>query len=512
MRLVYGVMLWVTHSLLVYDDLHLFQQSRYQLERVLAYQREHFTAFFQQLWLSFGIVFLLFVIETQLQDALTIQILFLCVMSYILVKRQSLMAQPLQLTKRIQRFLICYSCFACLFSFLFSYLSSGWQWLSLGILFVGHLGYTIFLFWLLQPIEKDIQSFYLNKAKRVLSSYKGRVIGITGSYGKTSMKNIVNQCLGMKYCTCASPYSYNNMMGLTRTVLECLKCYDEYFIAEMGADHVNEIARLCEFIRPDIGIITAVGPQHLSTFKTMENIVHEKCRLAEYAKEKVFINVDNAVLKEQLPQLRSHAQIITYGLMQEADVQGVHWECNENGSHFQVEIRGKLVDFQTALLGEHNILNCVGAIACAVECGVEVEWIQLAIARLKPIPHRLELKSYGVGQLIDNAYNSNPESAKASLKVLKMMPGRHILITPGFIDLGDKSAMYHERFGEQMAGLDIVCLVGSNAKLIRQGCEKVDIQELVEFKNLEDALSFVKGIMICGDTILIENDLPQIYL
>ena len=133
---------------------------------------------------------------------------------------------------------------------------------------------------------------------------------------------------------------------------------------------------------------------------------------------------------------------------------------------------------------------------------------------MPPIPHRLELKSFGCGRLIDNAYNSNPDSAKESLAVLAMMPKRHILITPGFIDLGDQSDAYCERFGTQMQGIDLIVLIGRNAAAIQRGCEQVGIDEdkILHVDSMQRALEVVKVMMHENDTVLIENDIPDEFL
>ncbi len=363
-----------------------------------------------------------------------------------------------------------------------------------------------------QPIEKAIRKHYRHQAEQKLAASACVKIGITGSYGKTSVKNIVNQCLATSYSCTATPLSYNNEMGITKTIREQLRLSDEMFICEMGADHVHEIEDLCEFVQPDYGIITAVGHQHLSTFMSIDHILHEKLQLAEHAKKAVFINVDNPLLKEAM--IGNPIKIITYGIDTPASYRAVNIHCDEHGSTFDLLHDGKTVSFETKLLGQHNILNCVGALALADELVVDMSLLQLAIKALEPIPHRFQLKPFGEGRLIDNAYNSNPDSAREALKVLAMMPGRHLLITPGFIDLGEECEQYCEQFGTWMKGIDLIILIGRNANAIRRGALSagVDEEQILEVDSMARALELASVLMHENDTILIENDIPELFL
>ena len=204
-------------------------------------------------------------------------------------------------------------------------------------------------------------------------------------------------------------------------------------------------------------------------------------------------------------------KVQSVGIHKLADFQAVNIECNHRGSDFDVLIHDQFIHFHTSLLGEHNILNCLFAIAVGIHLNIEISLIQLAISNLKPIEHRLELKSFYKGVCIDNAYNSNPGSAKASLEVLKLMPKRHLIITPGFIDLGKNHEYYSIEFGHQMSFCDIVILI-KECKEIRQGLleNNFNPQNIYHVSTMKEALYLASQIMQENDTLLIENDIPEI--
>lgn len=491
-------------------DAQSYQQNRYNFGRYIdELKRSKIGHDFLQN--SFLFLFFIFSIYS-VSEADGLIVLFLCVYVYLFSKNEE--KQPLNLvyTQRIKRLILIKAAVVAILLLIGLQLKKTTVYLLLIPLFGLHSLLFVFVALLALPLERKIRRQYRMEASEKLSAINCIKVGITGSYGKTSVKNIVNQLLSMKYACCATPLSYNNEMGITKTIREKLNYSDEVLICEMGADHVHEIEDLCNFVEPDYGIVTAVGLQHLSTFKSLENILHEKLQLAEHAKKAVFINIDNDLLRNSL--IANPCKVISYGVKQCADYQGINLFCNEEGSRFDLLHEGKTISFETRLLGMHNILNCVGALALADELGVDHELMKLALKTMAPIPHRLELKSFGSGRLIDNAYNSNPDSAKEALEVLKMMPGRHLLITPGFIDLGAQTSFYCEQFGRQMTGIDLIVLIGRNGADIKRGCLAVGIDEdkILHVESMHRALEVVKAMMHENDTVLIENDIPEEFL
>lgn len=500
------------------EDIQLLQQNRYDIGRFF-----HWTIKHQEAWilsLKKSAILIAFFMLTHLfasEKEILLNLLFLAVFYYICLKQylKRPKNQPLIYTKRIKRLATMLLIFAFMIYLCLSYAPT---LLSLAIVFlVGgfHRLLLLVVAMIAQPLEKRIKKMYKQSALLKLKQCNCIKIGITGSYGKTSIKNILNEVLSTKYFCCATPLSYNNEMGITKTILEKLSFFHEVFICEMGADHLHEIEDLSKMIEPTIGIVSAIGPQHLQTFHSIENILHEKLQLIEHLpKDGIgIINIDNRYLRECVLEVK--CTLITVAIHHQADYQARNIVCTPSGSSFEVIHQNKRTAYQIPLLGEHNVLNSLIAIALANELHLEEILVQYALNHLMPIAHRMEIKSYYKATLIDNAYNSNPDSALEALKILKMMPGRHFLITPGFIDLGESQEAYSKALGGQIAQYaDTVILVGRDVVAIEQGALNGGMDQSAIFRvaTMKEALSEVIGMLHENDTILIENDLPDIFL
>lgn len=369
-----------------------------------------------------------------------------------------------------------------------------------------------------KPIESYIQSIFVRKAKNKLNQMDNlKVIGITGSYGKTSTKYIVSTILSQKYNVLKTPASFNTKMGIVRTINESLKPTDQIFVCEMGADEVGEIKELCKLVHPTIGMITSIGPQHLETFGSLENIKKTKFELVEALPEDgiAFLNESD----ENIKSMTTKKNKISYGLEPSCQYYAKDIQITEFGSQFTIHTKeGADLEVSTQLLGEHNIVNIVGAVAIAKELGLTDKQIQIGIKLLKPVEHRLELKQHANGTIvIDDAYNSNTKGAKMAVEVLGRFKGRkRILVTPGIVELGDKIYEYNKEFGMQAAiNCDYAILVGEKqAKpiqdgLIENGFAKEDI---FVAQNFEQAMQKMNNLMDANTVILLENDLSDNYL
>lgn len=369
-----------------------------------------------------------------------------------------------------------------------------------------------------QPIEKMIQEKFVRKAKKTLKQMTNlKVIGITGSYGKTSTKYIVSTILSQKYNILKTPKSFNTKMGIVRTINENLKPTDQIFVCEMGADEVGEIKTLCNLVHPDIGMITSIGPQHLETFGSLENIKKTKFELVDSLSETgvAFLNYED----ENVKSVETNKNKITYGVASDNSYYAKDISIGEFGSEFIIHTKNdEEIYVKTRLLGEHNIVNIVGAVAIAKELGLTNEQIKLGIKLLKPVEHRLELKQHANGTIIiDDAYNSNTKGAQRAVEVLgKFKTRKKILITPGIVELGEKLYEYNKIFGKQAAkNCDYVILVGEKqAKPIYDGLieEKFDKDKIYIVKNFEEAKEKMNNLMDANTVILLENDLTDNYL
>ena len=369
-----------------------------------------------------------------------------------------------------------------------------------------------------QPIEAYIRHGFCKKAKTKLKEIPGlKVIGVTGSYGKTSTKYVVNTILSQKYNTLMTPESYNTTMGVVRTINEKLTSMHQLFVCEMGAKYIGDIKEITDIVNPSYGIVTAIGPQHLDTFKSLDNVRKAKLELVDSLPEDglAFVNWED----ENIRNSKITKNMVKFGLSKEADYYATNIDITERGSSFDVIIPDKdPIKIKTRLLGNLNILNIVGAVEIADKLGLTAEEIKVGAKYIRPVPHRLELKQNPNGSIIiDDAYNSNTKGAKMALEVLKSFEHKkRILITPGIVDLGDKQAEINQELGRAAAeSSDFIILVGaSQAVPIYNGIKEKHYPESNVFiaKNLQEALSKMNEIITKDSVVLLENDLPDNYL
>lgn len=371
--------------------------------------------------------------------------------------------------------------------------------------------------WITSPIEAMIRESFKNDAKRILNEHTGLIkIGITGSFGKTTTKNIMQAMISEQFNSLMTPASYNTPMGITRTIREMLKPIHQVFVCEMGADHVGDIEELMNFVHPTIGVVTSIGPQHLNTFGSQENITNEKMKMIEMLPSDGFgaLNYDNEFIRNY--KIKNNVETVTYGVKStDTDYTVKNIKYTQTGSSFTVCYKDETCDLETKLLGELNILNILSAVAVARHLGVSWTTIQRAVKSMKQVEHRLELKRINGFRFIDDAFNSNPTGSEMAVKVLGMMPNTRIIVTPGMIDLGERQTAINHYFGTIMKGnADIVILVGKNqTKPIYDGLKdsRFDMNHVLVVDKVQEAFNYVYTHATPQDTILLENDLPDAF-
>ncbi|MBE5937834.1 MAG: UDP-N-acetylmuramoyl-tripeptide--D-alanyl-D-alanine ligase [Lachnospiraceae bacterium] len=368
------------------------------------------------------------------------------------------------------------------------------------------------------PVEKAVNRHFINDAKRILKQNSHiKVIGVTGSYGKTSVKFYLNTLLQEKFNVLVTPESYNTPMGVVKTIRGMMKSTHELFICEMGARHVGDIKEICDIVSPDCGMITSVGPQHLETFLSMENIVSTKFELADALPEggMLFLNGDNEYIRNKAGEYNN-----TFFYSTGCEVNGYiakDIKLSQMGTTFTVVAPDKEeCVFQTRLVGEHNVINIVGAISVAAVLGIKLKDLRVPVRRIQSVPHRMQLIEKGNVTIIDDAFNSNPVGSKAAVETLKLFDGIRILITPGMVELGDKEEEYNYKFGTYAAKCcDYIYLIGKKrTEPIMNGVMSMDFpkDKCIACDNLEEAMNYANAIK--GDKhkyILLENDLPDNY-
>ena len=378
------------------------------------------------------------------------------------------------------------------------------------------------------PIESGINKLYLLSAKNIIRKSKATIIGITGSYGKTSVKDILHAFLSLKYKALKTPESYNTPMGICKVIRGELKSDCDFFVVEMGARRRREIKELCDLVSPVSGIVTSVGPQHLETFGSMENIIKTKSELIEALPEDgiAVLNADNSGCAE-MAKKRNLQQILLFGIDFDEKkggnscsfVKAKNISMDSGGSHFILHNgRSEEVEVKSCLLGYQNIYNILAASAIALHYGLTLDEIKNAIKNLKPAPHRLQLIKNPNGIIvIDDAFNSNPVGAGMALDVLgSFKGGKKILVTPGLVELGEIEYQENKKFGEKAASVcDYVVVVGkTQSKPIIAGLKEKGFSsdKIKNVESLDKASQYLQTVLKPDDIVLFENDLPDNYL
>ena len=433
--------------------------------------------------------------------------------------------KKLVVTKRIKRLIVTFTIIQIIPMFIMEWNMDNEQlvWIILlveMVLLFLNFFVVLLAMWINFPVEKMVYLHYKRMAQKKLKSIPNlKIVGITGSYGKTSCKNILSEILNVKYNALPTPKNLNTFNGLIMTVNNHMDKFTDIFIAEMGAYVRGEIARLCKLVKPHYGILTTIGTAHLESFGSQENIQKGKFELIESLPADGFgiLNGDDPLQVSY--ELKNKVKVIWIGIdNKDADVRAENIQVSSKGTSFDLVLKGekKKYPFQTKLLGRHNVYNILAAIACGIEFDIEIEELQKAVSSVKPIEHRLELKRLGNFYQIDNAYNSNPVGAKNACEILGMMPGMKIVVTPGMIELGDKEDEYNEKFGEQIAEVaDLAILIGEKkTKPIKEGLLKkgFDKEKIIVFNDVRESFPYIMEKAKNKEVYaLYENDLPDTF-
>lgn len=430
--------------------------------------------------------------------------------------------KPLVKTKRIQRQIITLYLLNLLPLIIYSIWPSTFSPMLIIATIILILNYfMVFIIKVINsPIEHLVYKHFWHQAQKKLASLTNlKVIGITGSYGKTSSKNILNEVLSVNYLSHPTPKNFNTDVGLMATINNDLTKFDEIFIAEMGAYRVGRIQNACNLVHPQYGILTTIGQAHLETFGSQENIIKTKFELIESLPPNgvAFLNGDDPFQVNH--QVKNPVKKVWYGINNhEVDCYATDIKCSKDGSSFNVHFKDSKASypFSTKLLGNHNIYNILSALAVGHEFNIPINKLQIAVKKINAIEHRLELKKLGNMYQIDDAYNSNPVGAKMALDVLDMMPGTKVVVTPGMVELGKLENTANYNFGTQIASVaDYVILVGEKqTKPIYEGliAKKYKKDNIIITNDVREAYVIVNRLKGNQDIYaLFENDLPDIY-
>ncbi|MCR3956002.1 MAG: UDP-N-acetylmuramoyl-tripeptide--D-alanyl-D-alanine ligase [Gudongella sp.] len=373
----------------------------------------------------------------------------------------------------------------------------------------------------MKPIEDNINMGYYRAAQNKVKSRDDlEVVGITGSFGKTSTKFIVGTILSQRFNVLNTPESYNTPMGLSKVINNDLSDEHEVFVAEMGAKTIGEIREVAQLAQPRIGILTSIGPVHIETFKNIDNIMKTKYELIEELPTDgvAVFNYDNEYIKKLAD--KTFKEKMLYGLenVEALDMYAEDIIVTENGSEFTLKDKeGNSIRCRTRLLGRHNIYNLLAGACASKILGLSFEEISKGIEKVEPVEHRLNLIESANGVIIiDDAFNSNPVGTKAALDVLSQFKeGRKIIVTPGMIELGEMEESANHEFGVNIGKVcDYVILVGEQrTRPIYKGLMDTSFNPANIFvvNNLQEATEEIGKITKPRDVVLFENDLPDNY-
>ena len=436
--------------------------------------------------------------------------------------------KPLVMTGRARRLLITSTILSVLLMLGLSgvaHISAGWPFdvttwaivTALAFVFMPLLLVATDVF--LTPVQAVVNNGYKRRALATLRHIDPLVVGVTGSFGKTSTKFAIEHLIGPPGEALATPGSFNTPLGIVRAINEGLSPQHRYFIVEMGAYKEGEIAELCALVQPKIGVLTAIGPAHLDRFGSLDAI-----RRAKYEIVASLPTDGTAVMNVDDPEVRAladrttHVPVVRYGALADGnpDVTCADNQVTADGTSLTLVDRraGRSLPVKTRLLGRHSIGHILGATAVALTAGRSLDEIAPAIAELDPVEHRLQL-IHGAGGItvIDDAFNSNPEGAAAALEVLDAMPGgRKVVVTPGIIELGELQADANRDFGARAGEVaDAVVVVAKvNREAIVSGATGRKAR-VITVDSLDEATARLPELISSGDVVLFENDLPDQY-
>jgi UDP-N-acetylmuramoyl-tripeptide--D-alanyl-D-alanine ligase len=436
-----------------------------------------------------------------------------CLLFYFADKKYALKV-PVQETERLKRLALVYFVLlavilyflVALFNVIAYYanntLISLWRYVPLSLMPLLLL-FILFFANLLDGIYENIHNKkYIALAKGKLSPSAVK-IGITGSYGKTTVKNILAAMLSKKYKVLATPASFNTPMGIAKCVNGSGADY-EVFIAEMGARKAGDIAELCELVKPNYSLLTGVCGQHIESFGSVENVLAAKSEIVGGTDGPVFVGKDE-----------NTAKIVGENVTFVGESWYKNVRCTADGTSFVLVAGGKETPIFTRLLGAHTAKNIALAAALALQLGVSLEEIAEACKELDYIPHRLQVLHGENGvTVLDDSYNANIEGASRALEVLQLFPGKKIVVTPGIVELGILEEEVNARLGSMLVEADHVILVGDSlVAAVKNGYLAAggEVENLQTVFTLEQAKGVLSELVTAGDTVLFLNDLPDIY-
>lgn len=361
----------------------------------------------------------------------------------------------------------------------------------------------------IMPLDIVLKQQIIESATKIVSTSNIKVIGITGSYGKTSTKEILATILEQKFRVIKTPENINTDLGISEFIINNKNEFrdDGIFIVEMGAHKMGEIAKICRMVCPSYSILTGINESHLERFGSLENVINGKFELPRNTKDLALLNFDD----ENISKNYSKFNIKNYAGTSKRDASNVKIKANFKGLEFEWEGR----KFETNLLAEHNIALILLCARIAKELSMSLDEIYIGVKKIQPVMHRLQpiYNSNTDIMIIDDSYNGNFNGVKSGIDVINRATGRKVVLTPGLVELGSEMQDIHIKIGEIYAGgIDLVLLIENKmTNCIIKGLEKNKFVNYKVYKTTQEVHNDLKNILKHGDTIIFQNDLTDNY-
>ncbi len=370
----------------------------------------------------------------------------------------------------------------------------------------------------LAPYERHVQRRYEAEAVRRIADVQPFIIGITGSYGKSSAKSMLAHILQFSAPTLAASGSINTLMGVTRHIREELVHGHKYMVVEMGAFKTGSIQRMCQLTPPSAGLITAVGDMHLERFGSTDEIVRAKSELATAIPSGglLVVNADSPGAL-RIAQQASDRRVLLYGESSSEDLatRVEQISFSKRGTTFVLRTKDRAYECFTPLLGRPIILNLAGAFTVATALGVAPDIAVASFRTLKPVANRLEVVEDRGVTWIRDAYNSNQFGFRAALEVAAALPvARRFLATPGVIELGAQQFDVNRALARAAADIceQTLVVADTNREAFVAGHRDAGREaRLITVPNRSEAFRWLREVVKEGDAVILENDLPDLY-
>lgn len=362
--------------------------------------------------------------------------------------------------------------------------------------------------------EKDILVKDTRRAlKDIAMGYRSRFdipfLAVTGSSGKTTTKDMLYFAVSESRKTLRNLGNLNSEIGLPMTVFNLDESH-ECAVLEMGMYVQGEIDYLAEIVKPHFAIITNVGVAHIQSAGSRENILKAKMEIANYMTQSdvLLINGDNDML-QTVDTGAIKPSVYKYGLEEHNDIRLISYETTESGMKIQADILGKITEYEIPTLGIHNIYNSLSVMGLCSLMGLDMKKSAEGIRKYQPSKYRMEIKSVSGKTLIEDFYNANPDSLRASIETFRQMQGeRKVAVLADMLELGEISEKEHMNAGIQASEIfDVIICIGSDAKYIGKGAIEngFDKGRVYYFANNEEAVSEINSILRPGDAVLMKG-------